>query len=86
MTTMEHLRTLRANLPKGKKDPFTGCCRSKRVLLNRALKKNDFLQLTEGELDAINLFLEHCKNLKAADKRFAATVDKIAQPQKTNNL
>ncbi len=85
MTTIESLRCLRANLPKGKKDPFTGCCRSKRVLLNRALKKDNFLQLTEGELDAVNLFLDYCRTLRAADNRFAATVERITkttnQPQ-----
>ncbi len=82
-TTIKQLRELRANLPKGKKDPFTNCCRSKRVLLNRALNKERFIDLTEGELDAVNLFLVHCRKLKAADERFAATVAKITRPTNT---
>lgn len=82
MTTMEQLRGLRANLPKGKKDPFGDCCKAKRVLLNRALKKDDFMQLTDGELDAIHGFLAHCKNIKAENKRFAAVVAKLAEQAK----
>ncbi len=86
MTTIEQLRALRANLPKGKKDPFTNCCRSKRVLLNRALRKERYLDLTEGEQEVVNLFLAHCRKLKAADERFAASVDKIAQTQNSTDL
>ena len=78
-TMIKQLREIRASLPKGKKDPFTNCCHSKRVLLTRALQKERFIDLTEGEIDAVNIFLEHCCKLKAENERFAASVSKITK-------
>ena len=79
MTTLEQLRDLRASLPNGKKDPWGKCCPNKRVLFNRAIKKNDFAKLTSGELDAINEFLEHCKVVKRENKEFQKAIEKLAQ-------
>ena len=81
-TTIAQLRALRASLPRGKKDPFGKCCHSKRVLLTRALQKTSFMDLTEGEGEAVAIFLEHCKEMKARDKKFASSVAKIAAQTK----
>lgn len=78
MSTMEQLRELRKSLPTGKKDPWGKCCPNKRVLLHRALKKDEFMSLTSGEKAVVDEFLDHCKEVKKENAEFEKTVAKIA--------
>ena len=78
MSTMEQLRELRKSLPTGKKDPWGKCCPNKRVLLNRALKKDEYMSLTTGEKKVVNEFLEHCTVVKKENAEFEKSVAKIA--------
>lgn len=79
MTTLEDLRSLRESLPKGKKDPYGACCPSKRVLLNRALKKKNLSELTLGERDVVEEFIQHCANIKKDDKELIKQISKISK-------
>ena len=63
-TTIEQLRSLRESLPKGKKDPWGECCKNKRVLLQRALKRNTIGELTVGEYSAVQEFVEYVNQVK----------------------
>lgn len=62
-TNIKNLRALRDSLPNGMKDPF-GQESSKRVLLLRALRRNSLLEATEGELAAIEEWLEYARDTK----------------------
>ena len=79
MTTMEHVRRLRAELPQGHKDPWGQCCPSKRVLLHRALKKECVSDLTDGELTVFNEFLEHVKAEQKSNKEYEKKVKRLAK-------
>ena len=78
MSTMEQLRELRKSLPTGKKDPWGKCCPNKRVLLHRALKKDEFMSLTLGEMEVVNEFMAHCKEVKKENAEFEKAIAKIA--------
>lgn len=79
-TSIKQLRDMRASLPMGKKDPWGKCCPNKRVLLHRALKKDDIGKLTIGEYGVVEEFLAHCAKVKKENERFAETIAKIAEP------
>lgn len=79
MEALEQLRELRKILPVGKKDPWGGCCPSKRVLLHRALKKDDFMKLTAGEREVVDEFLAHCREVKKENKEFEKAIAKALQ-------
>lgn len=79
MTGMEQLRAIRAELPNGKKDPWGECCKSKRVLLIRALKKENVATFTDGELTAFNEWLEHISAVRKENKEFAKVIQKITK-------
>ena len=74
---MEQLREIRANLPKGKKDPWGECCASKRVLLQRLLKKDSIAYATDGELTVLNEWLEHVKEVKRTNNEVEKTIAEI---------
>jgi len=78
MRTIEQLRELRRGLPRGKKDPWGGCCPSKRVLLNRLLKKDSLDLATDGEITVMNEFLQHCVAIKKENKEYAKVIAKLA--------
>lgn len=69
MTTIEQVSKLRAALPRGRKDPWMNCCKSKRVLLQRALKKKTLTSLTAGEYAAVQEWLVYIKGEQAAANR-----------------
>lgn len=75
--TIVQLRELRASLPKGQKDPWGECCRSKRVLLNRALRKNALTELTVGEQGVINEFVLYCNQLRKAQTKVATQINNL---------
>ena len=77
MTAMEQLREIRANLPKGKKDAWGECCASKRVLLQRLLKKDSIADATDGELTVLNEWLEHVKEIKKTNNEVEKAIAKI---------
>lgn len=79
MTTLEELRSLRESLPNGKKDPYGKCCASKRVLLIRALKKTEFSELTLGEREVVEEFIQHCVNIKKDDKELIKQISKVTK-------
>ena len=83
METMEQLRTMRANLPKGRKDPWGECCKSKRILLQRALKRNNIGELTIGEYTAVQEWLafvaETQKEAERANRQLEKAIAKTAQ-------
>ncbi|MCM1034964.1 MAG: hypothetical protein NC229_01595 [Bacteroides sp.] len=68
MDILKQLCELRKSLPKGKKDPFGTCCVSKRVLLNRALKRQSVKELTHGELAVVNEFVEYYRGIQQVSK------------------
>lgn len=78
MTTIEQLRSLRESLPKGNKDPFASD-KSKRVLLQRLLRKDNIAELTSGELTVLNEWLVFLKEVKKANKEFEKEIQKLAQ-------
>ncbi len=84
MESIQQLRELRANLPKGKKDPWFACCKNKRVLLGRALHKADLSDLTAGEKAVIEEWLAYIPQVKReinlANRKLERTIAKIAQP------
>lgn len=69
MTIIEQVRKLRAELPRGRKDPWTNCCKSKRILLQRALKKKTLSSLTAGEYAAVQEWLAYMQGEQAAANR-----------------
>lgn len=75
--TIVQLRELRASLPKGQKDPWGECCRSKRVLLNRALRKNALTELTVGEQGVINEFVLYYNQLRKAQTKVATQINNL---------
>lgn len=77
--TMEQLREIRANLPKGKKDSWAECCKSKRVLLQRLLKRDSIADGTSGELAVLNEWLEHIKEVKKSNSEFEKSIAKIVK-------
>lgn len=79
MSTIQQLRELRANLPVGRKDPWTACCKSKRVLFTRALKKESISDLTLGEQGVVREFLEHCAKVRKENERLEESITKTAQ-------
>lgn len=82
-TTIEQLRTMRANLPKGNKDPWGECCRSKRVLLQRAMKRNNIGELTIGEYTVVQEWLTFVaktkKEAERANKQLEKAIAKTTQ-------
>ncbi len=60
METIEQLRQMRASLPRGRKDPWEHC-RTKRVLLIRALKRNSILEFTETERKVVTEWASYVK-------------------------
>ncbi|MBQ7192326.1 MAG: hypothetical protein IJS00_05585 [Paludibacteraceae bacterium] len=82
-TTIEQLRTMRANLPKGNKDPWGDCCRNKRVLLHRALRRNNIGELTIGEYTVVQEWLTFVaktkKDAERANKQLEKAIAKTAQ-------
>lgn len=83
-TTIEQLRTMRANLPKGKKDPWGDCCRNKRVLLHRVLReRNAISELTAGEYSVVQEWLAYVaqtqRETERANKRLEKEIAKTAQ-------
>ncbi len=83
-TTIEQLRTMRANLPKGKKDPWGDCCRNKRVLLHRVLRERTSIsELTAGEYTVVQEWLtfvaETRKETERANKQLEKAIAKTAQ-------
>lgn len=83
MTTTEQLREIRANLPKGMKDPWGACCKSKRVLLRRAIAKQDISELTTGELAVVVEYQEYLEKTKrestALKKELERNIAKLAK-------
>ncbi len=83
METMEQLRTMRANLPKGRKDPWFECCKSKRILLQRALKRNNIGELTIGEYTAVQEWLAFVaktqKEAERANRQLEKAIAKTTQ-------
>lgn len=79
MTTIEQLRKLRAEMTRGRKDPWTKCCKSKRILLQRALKKKTLTSLTAGEYAAVQEWLEYMQGEQAANKEMQEQVSQITQ-------
>lgn len=82
MTTIEQLRSLRESLPKGNKDPW-GNDKNKRVLLQRALRKESIGELTIGEYAAVQKFVEFASQLQQDRERdikqLEKTIQKLAQ-------
>lgn len=82
-TTIEQLRTMRANLPNGRKDPWGDCCRNKRVLLQRALKRNNIGELTIGEYTVVQEWLAFVaktkKDAERANKQLEKAIAKTTQ-------
>lgn len=79
MTTIEQVRKLRAELPRGRKDPWTKC-KSKRILLQRALKKKTLTSLTAGEYAAVQEWLAYMQGEQAAaNKEMQEQVSQITQ-------
>ena len=68
---------MRKGLPMGKKDPWGQCCPSKRVLLHRALQKNDISELTLGEKAVVDEFLAHCATVQKENEKFEKKVEKL---------
>ncbi len=83
MTTIEQLRSLRESLPKGKKDPWGDCCANKRVLLQRALKRNSLGELTVGEYTVVQEFVAYAEQIKKDRenevKQLAKAVNKLVE-------
>jgi hypothetical protein len=79
--TIEQLRELRASLPKGQKDPWGECCINKRVLLQRALKRNTLAELTTGEQAVVQEFIGHCKSVRDEQKKLAAEIDQLSNTE-----
>lgn len=77
--TIEQLRTMRANLPKGNKDPWGECCRSKRVLLQRALRRNNIGELTIGEYTAVQEWLTFVAKTKRTNRQLEKAIAKTTQ-------
>ena len=77
-TTIEQIRAFRANLPRGKKDPF-GHRASKRMLLNKGLQRASYDEMTEGERSAVNEFLMFCEEWKSQSREFEKRAKKITQ-------
>lgn len=82
-TTIEQLRSLRESLPTGKKDPWGDCCKNKRVLLQRALKRNTIGELTVGEYSVVQEFVEYANQVKKDReneiKQLAKAVNKLVE-------
>ncbi len=76
MKTIQQMRELRASLPQGKKDPWGECCPSKRILLGRALKKNDLRELTAGEFAVVQEWLEFTRKMKRETEIAVSQVEK----------
>lgn len=74
MTTIQQLRDIRKALPMGKKDPWGKCCPSKRILFQRALKKETVAELTLGEQEVVTEFLNYYKSLKQENLKFEKTI------------
>ncbi len=80
MTTIEQMRALRAKLPRGKKDPWGECCKSKRILLQRALRRKTLASLTAGEYAAVQEWLGYVQDEQtAASQELKSRIDKITQ-------
>ena len=76
--TIEKLREIRKSLPVGKKDPWGECCKSKRILLQRALKKRkSLIELTAGERAAVQEFIAHCQAVRKEDEQLANQVEQL---------
>lgn len=69
METIEQLRELRASMPNRKKDPWGTCCKSKRILMYRALKRNSVSELTAGELKIVKEWLAYVHTSRKRDER-----------------
>lgn len=69
METIEQLRELRASMPNRKKDPWGTCCKSKRILMYRALKRNSVSELTAGELKIVQEWLAYVQTSRKRDER-----------------
>ncbi len=84
MTTIQQMRELRASMPKGKKDPWGECCKNKRILLGRALRKTDINKFTDGEKAVTEEWLAYVaqarKEINLANQKLERTITKIAQP------
>mgnify|MGYP004490446105 CR=1 FL=1 len=83
MTTIQQLRNLRASMPQGKKDPWGKCCKSKRVLLGRALRKDTIADLTDGEKSAVEEWLAYIsqarQEINLANQELERTIAQIVQ-------
>ena len=79
MSIMEKLRSMRNELPKGNKDPWGDCCPSKRVLLQRALNRENTIQLTKGERRVINEWLAFCRKVAKENQAFEKEIQKILE-------
>lgn len=75
--TIEQLREIRKSLPVGKKDPWGECCKSKRILLQRALKRSTLTELTIGERAAVQEFIAHCQAVRKEDEQLANQVEQL---------
>ena len=80
---MEKLRELRAKMPIGMKDPWGDCCLNKRVLLQRALKRDSIDAVTAGERAVIEEFLEFATNVRKEKEeknaRLTQTINELTQ-------
>lgn len=75
--TIEQLREIRKSLPVGKKDPWGECCKSKRILLQRALKRSTLTELTIGERGAVEEFLVHVMEVRNENEKLANQVEQL---------
>lgn len=78
METIEQLRKMRSELPKGKKDPW-GHGTSKRILLMRVLGKDSLTNLTAGEQDVVQEWVAYVKKFKQDAVRFEKSILKTLQ-------
>lgn len=69
METIEQLRELRASMPNRKKDPWGTCCKSKRILMYRAFRKNNVSEFTDGELKVVQEWLAYVQTSRKRDER-----------------
>ena len=79
METIQQLRELRASLPLGKKDPWGQCCKSKRILIQRALKRDKVEDLTAGEKTVVEEFLAHYNQVMKENNKLQRAILKVTQ-------
>lgn len=78
METIEQLRQMRASLPRGRKDPWEHC-RTKRVLLIRALKRNSILEFTNTERKVVKEWTDYVKNQQLEAAKLEKSIIKTLQ-------